>query len=250
MSPASLRARASRLRGARALFTTRHGGVSTGDWASLNLAQHVGDRAEDVERNRARVEEIMGVPVVYVDQVHSPDVLVIDERASIERLRDAPVRADALVTARDDLALAIMVADCRPVLLVDAEAGVVGAAHAGRNGLLDGVLQNTVAAMEGIGARPDRIRAEIGPGVCGACYEVPAVMREESEARLAGVAAQTSWGTPSLDLRAGAVRALTLAGVPERLIVSDAPCTLEDPDYFSYRRSSTTGRFAGVIRRG
>lgn len=237
-------ARAPRLRGARSLFTGRAGGVSGGDFAGLNLARHVGDEEADVERNRALLAAEVGLPLAFVDQVHSPDVHVLPASGPVP-----VVTADALVTDRRDVALAIMVADCLPVLLVDPDAGVIGAAHAGRRGLLDGVLQETVRAMAALGAVPARIGAAIGPSICGACYEVPAAMREESAAQLPELAATTSWGTPSLDLTAGAVAALVGAGVPAAAIEDRHPCTLEDEDFFSYRRSARTGRLAGVIAR-
>lgn len=242
-------ARASRPRGARALFTGRAGGVSAGDFASLNLALHVGDDEVAVRENRARLGRAMGVPVVFVDQVHGAEVHVLEAGVPIAELCDAPRAADALVTARGDVALAIMVADCLPVLLVDAEAGVVGAAHAGRRGLLGGVLQATVRAMAGLGARPGSIAAEIGPSVCGACYEVPAPLRDEAEGILPGIASETSWGTPALDLRAGAVGALAAAGLAPGAVLADAACTVEDHGLFSFRRAARTGRFAGAIRR-
>ncbi|UYG15571.1 peptidoglycan editing factor PgeF [Brachybacterium huguangmaarense] len=247
MSGTDLPARASRLRGARALFTTRDGGVSGAPYASLNLARHVGDDEGAVAANRERLRAAIGVDVVYVDQVHSADVAVVGEGDEPD---GGSVRtADALVTRRGDIALAIMVADCLPVLLVDAEAGVVGAAHAGRAGLLGGVLENTVAAMQALGADVERVRAEIGPSVCGSCYEVPAAMRADAERTLPGIGATTRRGTPSLDLRAGAVLALTGAGLRAGHVLSDAPCTVEDERFYSYRREQRTGRLAGVIRR-
>lgn len=218
--------------------------MSTGDHASLNLARHVGDDDAAVERNRALLAVEMGAPLVFVDQVHSADVHVLPSSGEVPVLT-----ADALVTDRRDVALAIMVADCLPVLLSDPEAGVVAVAHAGRQGLLGGVLQNTVQAMQGRGARPERLEVSIGPSICGACYEVPESMREEAAAQLPAARATTSWGTPALDLRAGAVAVLDAAGVPREAIAAEAPCTLEDERFFSYRRSSRTGRFAGVLRR-
>lgn len=201
-----------------------------------------------MDENRARLERLIGAPVLFVQQVHSPDVAVIS-RGDRDPL-GAPVRtADALVTDRDDLALGIMVADCLPVLLSDDEAGVIGAAHAGRAGLLADVLGRTVTAMCELGAQAGRIRAVIGPSVCGACYEVPADMAAEAERLLSGCGSRTSWGTPAIDLRAGAVVSLGRAGVPAGQVESAAPCTVEDERYFSYRRSARTGRLAGVIRR-
>ena len=239
-----LTARAPRLRGARAVFTGRAGGVSIGEHESLNLARHVGDEDGAVEENRALLAAEIGAPLVFVDQVHSPDVHVLPASGPLPVMT-----ADALVTDRTDVALAIMVADCVPVLLSDARAGVIGAAHAGRRGLLDGVLAATVEAMTSLGAHPEDVTASIGPSICGACYEVPAAMQEESVARLSAVRATTSWGTRSLDLRAGSVQALERAGVPAEAIDADHPCTLEDERFFSYRRGARTGRFAGVIRR-
>ncbi|MEE1618788.1 peptidoglycan editing factor PgeF [Brachybacterium sp. J153] len=240
----TLSARAPRLRGARALFTGRSGGVSTGDHASLNLALHVDDDPAAVVRNRDLLADEMGVRPVFVDQVHSTLVHVLPPAG------DSPVvTADALVTDRRDAALAIMVADCLPVLLSDPVAGVIGAAHAGRRGLLDGVLEATVEAMTALGAQPADLTASIGPGICGACYEVPAAMQEDAAAQLPESAATTSWGTPALDLRAGAAAILARLGIPSGAIDADHPCTLEDESFFSYRRSARTGRFAGVIRR-
>ncbi len=237
-----LSARAPRIRGARALFTGRSGGVSTGDHAGLNLARHVGDDETAVERNRALLVAEIGAPLVFVEQVHSAEVHVLPSHGP------APVRtADAIVTDREDVALAIMVADCLPVLLSDPRAGVVAVAHAGRRGLLDGVLEATLEQMTRLGARPRDVTASIGPAICGACYEVPEEMREDAARRHPATASTTSWGTPALDLRAGAVAVLEGAGVDE--IDADHPCTLEDERFYSYRRSARTGRFAGVLRR-
>ncbi|MDN5901193.1 MAG: peptidoglycan editing factor PgeF [Brachybacterium sp.] len=240
-----LTARAPRLRGARSLFTGRGGGVSAGDHAGLNLARHVGDDERSVERNRALLAGEIGAPLVFVDQVHSADVHVLPATGPVPVLT-----ADAMVTDRRDVALAIMVADCLPVLLSDPVAGVVAVAHAGRQGLLSGVLQRTVEAMAGLGARPEDLEASIGPSICGACYEVPAAMRDDAATLLPETRTLTSWGTPSLDLRAGAVAVLDAAGVPRASLDAEHPCTLEDERFYSYRRAPRTGRFAGVIRRG
>jgi YfiH family protein len=252
----SLSARAPRIRGARALFTGRSGGVSTGEHAGLNLARQVGDDESAVEHNRALLAAEIGAPLVFVEQVHSADVHVLPaldaEAPNASGAADEPapvVRADAIVTDRTDVALAIMVADCLPVLLSDPVAGVVAAAHAGRRGLLDGVLEATLAEMSRLGARPEDTTASIGPAICGACYEVPAQMREDAARRLPATAATTSWGTPALDLRAGAVSVLRAAGLPTEAIDAEHPCTLEDERFYSYRRSAATGRFAGVLRR-
>lgn len=250
-------ARAPRLRGARALFTTRLGGVSEPPFDGLNLAHHVGDAPEAVTRNRELLAAHIGAPLVFVEQVHSDRVHVL--RASEPPAGDAGdaggagerqvVTADALVTDRTDVALAIMVADCLPVLFSDAEAGVVAAAHAGRAGLLGGVLERTLEQMRALGARPERTHAAIGPGICGSCYEVPEEMRARASGGLPAVRATTRQGTPALDLRAGARAILEGAGLAPSAVDDDHPCTLETDALFSYRRAQRTGRFAGVIRR-
>lgn len=240
----ALPARAPRLRGARALFTGRAGGAGTGDYATLNLARYVGDEDGVVDRNRALLAAEIGAPLVFTEQVHSPDVHVLPEHGPVP-----VITADALVTRRSDVALAIMVADCLPVLLSDETAGVIAVSHAGRAGLLGGVLENTLAAMAELGAVAEQISASIGPSICGSCYEVPEEMRADSSLVLPATWSLTRWGTPALDLRAGAVSVLTGAGIPAAEIDVDHTCTLECEDFFSYRRQARTGRFAGVVRR-
>ena len=159
---------------------------------------------------------------------------------------------DALVTVGDDLALGVLVADCVPVLLADPLAGVVAVAHAGRVGLLDGVLDAVLQAMRDAGADLARVGVALGPSAGGCCYEVPEAMFRDAVARIPALAARTTWGTTALDLRAGC-RAL-LAGRVAR--VSDVGgCTITDPGSFSHRRAQqegrpATGRFCGVVRLG
>lgn len=245
-------ARAPRLDGVRALFTTRYGGTSQGDFAEANLALHVGDNPADVAAQRTTLHAMMAAPVVFVDQRHTADVHVLprDHAQPFPRPSGeaAPV-ADAVVTDREDVAVAVMVADCVPVLLSDPEAGVVAAAHAGRRGLLSGILQNTLGQMERLGADPSRTQAAIGPSICAKCYEVPESMREDCGDLRDVLWTSTSWGTPSLDLRAGARYVLEQEGLPALSIDDEYPCTLEDEAFFSYRRHPQTGRCAGVIRR-
>jgi YfiH family protein len=152
-------------------FFTREGGVSEGLYASLNCGFGSGDAAENVAENRARAMQRLAVApeaLVTCYQVHSPAVVEVD---TPWRREEAP-RADALVTTRRGLALGILTADCAPVLFADAEAGVVGAAHAGWRGAVGGVCEATLAAMVKQGARPERIAAAIGPSIAQASYEV------------------------------------------------------------------------------
>ncbi|MCZ6603920.1 MAG: peptidoglycan editing factor PgeF [Alphaproteobacteria bacterium] len=151
-------------------YFTRAGGVSRGDYASLNCGLGSGDDAQAVTENRARAVQALGANaahLVTLYQTHSAQVAVLDAKPSDE----AP-RADAAVTRVADLTLGILTADCAPVLLADAGAGVIGAAHAGWRGALGGIVQATVREMTGLGAEPDHIAAAIGPCIGPASYEV------------------------------------------------------------------------------
>lgn len=223
-----------------ALFTDRHGGVSAGPYASLNLGDHVGDDPVAVTENRRRAAAHLGdAPVVWMRQVHGRSV------ARVEGPQDAAVPdVDALVTTTPGLALGVLVADCVPVLL--AGPGVAAVAHAGRKGLQLGVVPAVLAALGELGVAPEQLTAQLGPSACGACYEVPAAMREEVAASAPEAFATTRAGTPGLDIRAGLVGQLRSAGVAG-IDVSDI-CTIESPDHFSYRRDGVTGRTAGLVR--
>lgn len=232
--------------GVHAAFTDRFGGVSTGPYAELNLGGATGgDDAAAVGKNRDRVAAALGVDaarVVWMHQVHGADVDSVEGPAP-----DAPARVDALVTDRQDLPLAVRVADCTPVLLADPACRLIGAVHAGRPGLAGGVVGNAVARMAQLGARPERMVALVGPAVCGGCYEVPEAMRADVVAA-AGVReawATTRWGTPAVDVPGGVVAQLRGLGVPD---VRRVPvCTMESSRHYSYRRDGTTGRFAGYV---
>ncbi|MFM7653976.1 MAG: peptidoglycan editing factor PgeF [Paracoccaceae bacterium] len=150
-------------------FFTRKGGASSGIFAGLNCGTGSSDQADIVAINRARVAEALGLDVaalVSVHQVHSPDVVTVTAAF------DQKPRADAMVTATPGLALAVLTADCQPVLFADVRAGVIGAAHAGWKGAQGGVLEATVDAMEALGARRGQISAVIGPCISQTAYEV------------------------------------------------------------------------------
>jgi YfiH family protein len=155
---------------------------------------------------------------------------------------DEPPQCDGIVTATGDLALAVLVADCVPVLLHDSVAGVVGAVHAGRPGMTDRIVAAAVARMRELGAVD--IAAVVGPSVCGRCYEVPEEL-VAAAARTSPVAVARSWsGTPAVDVAAGVVDQLMAEGVAVQWVPG---CTREDEDLYSYRRDHKTGRFAGVV---
>ncbi|QPK78500.1 peptidoglycan editing factor PgeF [Corynebacterium lizhenjunii] len=229
-----------RHRPVRMVFTTRAGGASASPYDSFNLGDHVGDDPAAVAANRQRLQRILGVEtVVYMEQLHTNTVTVVD--GSSTRIE----ATDALVTTRPGVALAVLVADCVPVLLADHRAGVAAAVHAGRLGARNGIVAATVAQMERLGARPGAITAVLGPAASGRNYEVPAEMAADVEAKLPGSRTTTAKGTVGLDLRAGIVRQLLSLGVTA--IEADPRCTIEDKDFFSYRREGTTGRQAGVV---
>ncbi|MHA6795316.1 peptidoglycan editing factor PgeF [Pseudonocardia bannensis] len=226
------------------MVTTRAGGRSTGPFARFNLSREVGDDPAAVAANRRRLAVELGLTpgVVFLQQVHGVRVATVDAPAD-PAAPDIP-ETDAVVTAQPGVGLAVLAADCVPVLLADPVAGVVGAAHAGRVGAAAGVLPATVAAMAELGTRPEALEVLLGPAVCGACYEVPAAMRAEVDAALPGSATRTRRGTPGLDLRAGLRR--QLAGIGVARIGVDPRCTVEDPDLYSHRREGRTGRLAAV----
>ena len=220
---------------------TREGGVVV-DVAFTDSATDLAEPAPGADGWAIRVaalEAACEVPVLRMHQVHGPDVQVVEDWSS--SVWDPHV--DGLVTARSGVGLMVRAADCVPVLLADASAGVVAAAHAGRPGVAAGIVPATVEAMRALGATD--IVAWVGPHVCGACYEVP----EELRARVASVVPETwsvtSWGTPALDLGAGVAAQLAATGCT---MVPVAGCTREDPRWPSFRRDGDgAGRFAGVV---
>ncbi|AGB24121.1 uncharacterized protein, YfiH family [Mycobacterium sp. JS623] len=227
----------------RRVTTTRAGGVSAPPFDTFNLGDHVGDDPAAVAANRKRLAAALKLDddrVVWMNQVHGDHVVVVD--GPVEAAVD---NTDALVTTTPRLALAVVTADCVPVLMGDARAGVVAAVHAGRVGAQNGVVARTVEAMLEAGARAGDISALLGPAVSGANYEVPEEMAAEVEAALPGSRTTTSRGTPGLDLRAGIARQLTTLGITA--IDVDPRCTVADRNLFSHRRDAPTGRLASLV---
>ncbi|HWJ10936.1 MAG TPA: polyphenol oxidase family protein [Nocardioides sp.] len=196
------------------------------------------DLQED-ERVADALDEVaaaIGATLARARQVHGDVVATVDDDGAV------PV-ADGLVTTRRGIALMIRVADCVPVLLADGAAGVVGAAHAGRRGVELDVVTRTVERMRTLGASD--VHAWIGPHICGGCYEVPEPLRAEVAAVVPETYAETTWGTPSLDLGAGVAAQLAAAGVPATVV---GGCTREDTRLHSYRRDGQgSGRLAGLV---
>ena len=227
----------------RRVTTTRAGGVSKTPFDTFNLGDHVGDDAAAVRANRTRLARAIGLPgdrVLWMNQVHGTQVQIVDgPRAAA--LDDT----DGMVTKTMRLALAVVTADCVPVLLADARAGVVGAVHAGRVGAQHGVVARAIEAMLGLGAHVGDISALLGPAVSGANYEVPDAMAAEVETALPGSRIRTAAGTSGLDLRAGIAGQLRGLGVTS--IDVDPRCTVADPTLFSHRRNAPTGRLASLV---
>jgi len=221
-------------------FFTRRGGASSGIFAGLNCGHGSSDQSEIVDINRERVANAMHVApncLISVHQVHSPDVVTVFGPL------DARPRADAMVTATAGVALAILTADCQPVLFSDPQAGVVGAAHAGWRGAQDGVLESTVNAMEALGASRANISAVIGPCISQRAYEVGPeffddfMAQDPDNARFfaSGRADRMMFDLPSFGLHR-----LRRAGIAAAEWIGH--CTYSDPDrFFSYRRTTHAG---------
>lgn len=244
--------------GAMAAFTSRHGGVSAPPFGSLNLGSGVGDDPAAVARNRQLAAEACGCPAggtAWMRQVHGADVAYAaaaargaagsaTEPSAVPDAGPGPA-VDAIFTDVPGLALGVLVADCAPVLIADPLARIVGAAHAGREGMAAGVVLALVRAMAGAGADPARMRAVIGPAICGQCYEVPAQLRARIAAAVPAAGCVTRKASPGIDIRSGVAAQLASAGV--RAVRRDPRCTAEAPELYSYRRDGRTGRFAGLI---
>lgn len=229
--------------GVRAAVTERKGGVSQPPFDSLNLGLGSGDTREAVTANRRRAAQELGFDVdrvVWMNQVHSADVLLATEPGGVGT-------CDGVVTTRPDLVLASMAADCLPVLATDAVAGVLGAAHSGRQGTAHGVAANLVDTMVAQGARPGHITVFLGPAICGSCYEVPPELQAETAERTPEAASTTRQGTTGVDMVAAVTAQLRGVGVTD--IITDGRCTLETPELFSHRGDAPTGRFASFLWR-
>ena len=229
--------------GIRHAFFTRAGGVSEGVYDSLNCGLGSGDALDRVRENHRRAMAALDLPtdaLATLYQVHSPTAV----EATRTWARGEAPRADGVATRTPGLALGILTADCAPVLFADPDSGVIGAAHAGWRGALDGILEATVAAMVARGARPQRIRASIGPAIAQGSYEVgpefpaPFLARDAADARFFRPAARP--GHSLFDLAgyvAGRLAALGLGSI-ERL---DADTCAESDRFFSYRRATLHG---------
>ncbi len=229
--------------GVAAAFTGRTGGVSKPPYESLNLGLGVGDDPAAVQANRAALARACGLPpasLTFMRQVHGAEVWYAGPGST-----EPPGPVDAMFTDQPGRALCVLVADCVPVLIADPVARIVGAAHAGREGLVAGVVPALVAAMTAAGASPALMRAVTGPAICGGCYEVPESMRAAVGAVVPAASCDTFAGTAGLDIACGVRAQLAVAGVGS--VAADSRCTRESDGLYSYRRDGVTGRFAGLV---
>ena len=236
-------------------FFGRRGGVSEGEFASLNASRSVGDDAANVVDNVHRaVMALKGGPieVALAKQVHGTHVHVVDNAFRVgDRLE-----ADAMVTTRSGIALGILTADCAPILLADPEAGIIGAAHAGWKGAVGGILANTVAAMEQLGASRANIIAAIGPAISAPNYEIGEEMADEIRAQFPDAAdfiITEGWPRPHFDVPGLVLSQAKSLGIGT--VESVGSCTYAHPDlYFSHRyathNNTRAGRQIALIARG
>lgn len=215
-------------------FTNSTGGISTGAFLSLNLAQHVGDKPELVAHNRTILEREIGLPTQYMNQVHGDQVL------QIQHLLEEEPTADGLLTTSTEIALAVMVADCIPLLLSNKSS--VAAVHVGRRGLVNNIALVAISKMRAIDS--SSITAVIGPAICGKCYEVSEDIYTEVVDQFPLAQARTQSGALSLDLTKALKSLLIDQGVT---VIEENLCTVEESSLYSYRRDGVTGRQVGVV---
>jgi YfiH family protein len=215
-------------------FTDRTGGLSTGAFLSRNLATHVGDDQATVFSNRAELETLVGLRIQFMNQVHGNVIAMVGEEIIAEPT------ADALITQSVGIGLAVMVADCIPLLLASSE--TVAAVHVGRKGLMNEVALEAIHEMR---ARDtSEIRAVVGPSICGRCYEVSQDIYDDVSKTFPLAASKTQDGGFSLDLSRALIDQLQTIGVT---VIDEGRCTVEESNLYSYRRDGVTGRQVGVV---
>lgn len=215
-------------------FTDRTGGLSTGAFLSRNVATHVGDDQETVLSNRAALETLLGLPIQYMNQVHGNVVATV----GVEII--AEPTADALVTQSVGIGMAVVVADCIPLLLASSQ--TVAAVHVGRKGLMNEVALAAIHEMRSHDI--SEITAVVGPSICGECYEVSQDIYDDVSKTFPLAASKTRDGGFALDLSRALIDQLQSLGVR---VVDEGRCTVEESNLYSYRRDGVTGRQVGVV---
>jgi YfiH family protein len=235
---------------ARVLFTSRgdaaSGGSSRSPYAWANLGSHVGDDPSAVLANRRSLAGALGVPagaMTFMHPDHGRGVAEVTEPTGVTPGAEI-ASVDALVTTKVGVGLVALAADCVPIILVDPVAGVVAAVHSGWAGLALDVVGAALEHMVGAGAESGRVRALLGPAICGACYPVPAERAAVVSAVRPEAVTTAPDGQPALDVRAGLVARLAELEVVSTLV---GGCTAEDQGYYSHRRDGLTGRQGGAV---
>lgn len=244
--------------GVKVVYTTRLGGTSEGDYAHCNLGGKSGDDPNHVLANRVALSNAINAKLSLVSQVHSGIAVDVDESFVMNRpfgfdvsgskgenaqqmteTADEPavVEADGQVTAQKNVALGMFAADCLPVLMADAEAGVIGAAHCGRRGLQNGVIGATIEKMVAKGAKPERIVATLGPCICGDCYEVGGDIADEFDAQFPGTFTLSRFGQPASILRPLRYRSLPRPEFQPTMSCLLAPASMRPPSIFPKMRN-------------
>lgn len=233
-------------------FSTMRGNVSTADasnpYSRFNVCHYTGDDAAHISQCRSELAKLTEVSVdrlLIPRQTHSVNVVVVGlEIPDLEGV-------DGLVTRRDDVALVVNTADCLPIVFNDEEHGVIGIAHGGWRGLYGGILDETIAAMTGLGAELRDIKVSIGPCICGDCYEVDEDFARRFKQRMGECVIESEkWEKPHVDLRRSAVDSLEKIGLHKSQIKVVEECSRCDERFFSARRMGVeSGRIATVVKK-
>lgn len=231
----------------KTMITNRHGGFSQAPFDSLNLGLHVGDDPVVVQKNREALKAVLPHEPVWLNQIHGTQVVDADEHVI------GVLNADASVTTTPGRVLAIMTADCLPVLLASKDGKVVGAAHAGWRGLAAGVIEQTVALMRAKQSHQDQTQSEIlaylGPAIGPHAFEVGSEVREiflaQNPVSAACFEQLQEKGKYLADIYGLACLRLNALGID--FIEGGSECTVQNPDFFSYRRDQQTGRMGSFI---
>lgn len=225
----------------RSLFTSRNGGVSRAPYESFNLALHVGDDATNVHQNRQILAQQFGFPLEsfhFMNQVHGADIAIIDGDSNPHEVPTV----DALFTSTPGKVLVTLIADCIPLLLRSPTA--VAAVHVGRQGLVRGAFESALKEFQLRDIAPSEIQAELGPSICGQCYEVDESIHRDVTHHIPATSMKTRPQSTCLNIESGLISKLEGAGIQWK---STGLCTMHDPGFFSYRRDGVTGRQAGII---
>ncbi len=230
-------------------FLTRKGGVSKGRFAELNLSFLVGDNEEAVKKNLSLVKEVFDIEkIVALRQEHSTKIIDLDHLPLVPDYQG--ISGDGIITCQRNVGIGVLSADCFPLLIAEPWAGVIACIHCGRRGVLQGIVEKAIKAMEGKGAEKDRMLIAIGSGICYQHYEIDDDIVWELKNRYSSLKEEVltfSKGKWFLDLKKLIIKILGNKGIsPEQIDASDI-CTFESEEFYSYRRKRFTGRHLSFL---